>query len=62
MVISYELFQNGSFKILYFNGSYVFYPLKASNTHSNFINWISPVNGSRLENYWSPIYSENLLF
>ena len=62
IVIFYELFQNGSFQILYMNDTLIYYPLIASSTPSKFINWISPVNQTTLENFWSPIYSENLLF
>ena len=62
-VVFYELFKNGSFQILYINGSFIFYPLNASNTHSKLIDWISSVNGSALDlNFWSPIYSENIFF
>lgn len=60
-VIFYELFQNGNYRIFYYNGNYFYYPYESSTNFSYIMNWIDPVNGT-LETFWSPLYVLNQFY
>ena len=60
-VIFYELFQNGSYRIFYYNGNYFYYPYESSTNFSYIMNWIDPINGT-LETFWSPLYVLNQFY
>ena len=62
-VVMYELFQDGSYKVLDTSGTYTTYSVQAvDNSTATQFNWISSADGITLTAFWSPAYWTNELY